>query len=511
MGLFADSLERRDATETTLLSDPAGWLWEAFGVTPTDAGIAVSGKSSLKCTAVYTCINVLGQTCAQVPWNVYRQDGKKKSIAVDRPEHYLLHNEPIATMNSYNFRVALMANILLYGNGYVEIIRDNSNRVRALRLLPAWTVAVYESLDQERLVYKVTRFDGSVDTLDVSDVIHIPCISLDGIAGLSPIAQHRQAVGLALAAEAAGASFFGNGSRPSGYLSSDRPLRPGQREEIQEKWFTKFGGPKNTGKVPVLGSGLKWNALSIPPGDAQYIETRTFQVADIARIYRVPAVLAGLADKSATYASADAFFLAFVKFTMAPWFQAIEQEFDRKLFPNTNSLYCKFDMNGLLRGDAKGRALFYKTLWACGAMSADEIRDWEELDPAPGGDRYFIQQGFMPTDKVDEVLANQGKGQNPTPQQDPGDVNNPDPQMRGAHIAWLKDVADRIGKWETRNPVKVAEAFEPVFANLAEYTRSRGAKLAAPKFAEVLAQEFIPGAEKFAERSVDRFLAGVAK
>jgi HK97 family phage portal protein len=192
-------------------------------------------------------------------------------------------------------------------------------------------VSVYPSLDEESLVYKVTRKNGNIDTLDGSDVIHVPCIALDGVAGLSPISQNRQAIGLALAAEAAGASFFGNGSRPSGYLSLETALKPDQREELEKKWNAAYGGAKNTGKVPVLSGGLKWQQLAISPSDAQYIESREFQIADIARIFRVPAVLIGLADKSATYASAEQFFLAFVKFTLSPWIQAIEQEFNRKL------------------------------------------------------------------------------------------------------------------------------------------------------------------------------------
>jgi HK97 family phage portal protein len=460
VGLFAKLFEGRGAT--TVLSDPADWLWEAFGVVPTDSGLSVSPRSSLQYTAVYGCVNVLAQTIAQVPFEVFRKTGKNKSIASDRTERYLLRTEPNGAMTSSSMRSASMANVLLYGNFYIEIVRDGAARTRALRVLPAETVAAYESLDQDRMIYKITRRNGHIDTLDGSDVIHVPCLSLNGSAGLSPIAQHRQAIGLGLAAEAAGASFFGNGSRPSGFLSSDKAIRPEEREEIERKWFRKFGGSKNSGKVPVLSGGLKWNQLSIPPADAQYIETRNFQAAELARIYRVPAVMIGLADKTATYASAEAFFQSFVQHTILPWAVAIEQEFDRKLFPNTDELYCKLDLNGLMRGDPKSRGIYYKDMFAAGAIQPNEIRDNEGFDPVAGGDRNFVQQGFMPLDKVDEVLAQQGS-QPKAPQQNPNDNQD---QNRAAHVAWMQDVLDRVNKWEKKDQARIAEAMAPVFRSL---------------------------------------------
>jgi HK97 family phage portal protein len=494
MGIFSRAIERRSG-ETTLLSNPEGWLYEAFGISPTDSGVSVGERQALKYSAVYSCVNVIAQSIAQVPWNVCRRsdDGKKQEIARDRAEHYLLHSEPIGTMSSYSFRVAFMANCLLHGNTYIEIVRDGANRVTAFRLIPSTRVMVFESLDQSRLVYQVTRLDGQIDTLDGSDMVHIPCLSLDGIAGLSPIAQHRQAVGLGLAAEAAGAAFFGNGSRPSGYLYSKSRLDEKSKADLEDRW-KKYTGPRSTGKVPILTGDLSWQQLSINPVDAQYLETRVFQISEIARIFRVPAVLIGLADKTSTYASADAFFLAFVKFTLAPWVMAIEQEFDRKVFPNTNKLYCKFDLNGLLRGDPKTRAEFYKTLWSTGAFSSNDILDWEEMDPIAGGDRHFVQQGFMPLDKVDEVLAKQGNKPAPAAGQDQQD------QARSAHLAWLNEVVGRVGKWEKRDRAKVAEAFYPVFQSL----EGRSARDTMP-FCLELADSFNPSDTNFALTAIRQF------
>ena len=502
MGIFSRSIERRDGGLTSTLSSPLGWLYEAFGLNPTESGIAVSERSALKCTAVYACCNVIAQTIAQIPWDVFRREGKKKSVARDRTEHYLLHAEPNPAMTSYSFRVAMMLNVLLYGNLYVEIVRDGANRIKFFRVLPSWTVQVYEALDSDRLVYAVIRRNGQRDTLDGSDVIHVPCLSLDGIAGLSPIEQHRQAVGLSLAAESAGASFFGNGSRLSGYLSSATKLTKDQREQLEDKWFQKFGGARNHGKVPILSGDLKWNQLSIPPADAQYIETRLFQLGDIARIYRVPGVLVGLSE-TATHGSADAFFLSFAKFTITPWVQAVEQEFDRKCFPNTDDLYCKFDLNGLLRGDAKGRASFYKDLWSTGSLSPNDIRDWEELDPIEGGDRWFVQQGFMPLDKVDEVLAAQ-KGNVAAPAGDASDSSNR-AALRSAHLAWLQDVASRVAKWEKRDPARVADAYAPVFRSYGQLAGQITTPEKASDYCSKIALDGTQITADFAERALMRF------
>ena len=504
MGIFTDSLEIRDGLTSTL-SAPLGWLYEAFGNHPTESGVAVSERGSLKCMAVYACINVLAQTIAQVPWDVFRRVGKRKTVARDRTEHYLLHSEPNACMTSYSFRVAFMVNVLLYGNFYIEIVRDGANRAKALRILPSWTVQVYESIDGYRLVYAVTRRNGQRDTLDCSDVIHVPCLSLDGVAGLSPIEQHRQAIGLSLAAESAGASFFGNGSRPSGYLSSATKLTKDQRESLEDKWFNKFSGSRNHGKVPILSGDLKWNQLSIPPADAQYIETRIFQLADIARMYRMPGVLVGLSE-TATHASADAFFLSFAKFTIGPWVQAIEQEFDRKLFPNTDDLYCKFDLNGLLRGDAKGRAEFYQAMWTTGAFSANNILDWEEMDPIDGGDQHFVQQGFAPLDMVDKIVQAQiQRGMvAPAPKSADPNASGARAGIRSAHLAWLQDVQARVKKWEKRDADKVANAFGPVMHSFAIQCGSLSLPQQIDDFCLTVADSDL-SAPDFAQRSIERF------
>jgi HK97 family phage portal protein len=475
----------------TPLSGPADWLYEAFGGTPTDAGIAVSPKSSLKFSAVYSCVNILSQSIAQVPWDVYKRTGdRQRDVARNRAEHYLLHSEPNGKQTSYFFRVCLMASALLHGNGYAELVRDGATRVKSIRFLPSMAVTVCEHPSEDRLVYRITECDGSQRDVDGSDIIHIPCLSLDGCAGMSPIQQHRQGIALALAAEKMGSAFFGNGSRPSGLLYAEGPLKEEQRKQIAEAWQKAYGSAGNTGKTPLLSGGVKWQQLTIPPDDAQFLQTREFQVQEIARIFRVPTILLGVHDKASTYASAEQFFLSFVKFTLVPWAQSIEQEFNRKLFPNDETLYCKLDLNGLMRGDSTARAAFYKAMFDTASISSNDIRELEDLNPIEGGDRYFVQQNLMPVDMVDEVLK--AKAQQPTL------PPAADPQTKSVHVRWLESVVARMRSWKSIEKPKAVAAFDPIFRSWAA-----DSKIDIDAFCRSLAEEAFD--EQFVTRAVARF------
>ncbi len=417
MGLLVSALEFRQSPENprTPLSAPAAWLYEALGAASTDAGIAVSTTSAMRYTAVYSCINILAQGIAQVPWDVMRKNGRIREVADSRYEHYLLHNQPNGKMSSYVFRTTLMTQALSTGNFYAQIIRDGASKVRAIRPICDELVSVAEHPTLDMLVYEVTRKNGLRERLDGIDVIHVPCISLNGYLGLSPIAQARQAIALGLAAEKMGAALFGRGSRPSGVLTYEgAKLRPEQIQQILEAWNAANAGTSNAGGTALLHGGLKWQSTAINPDDAQFLETRAFQVADIARIYRVPPQLLGLKDANPTYASVEQFFKSFVNLSLAPWVTAIEQEFNRKLFPDQSDIYCKLDMRGLMRGDAAARAQFYNTLVNVGALSPNDIRELEDMNPVPGGDQYLVQGALTPLDTIgDQAAADQQPAQQP--------------------------------------------------------------------------------------------------
>ena len=411
MGLIASLTEFRSNPENprTSLSAPAPWLYEAFGVSNTASGESVNATTAMRSTAVYACVNILAQGIASLPWDVYVKEKGKRQVAENRREHYLFHNEPNPEMTSYAFRTMLMSSCLLRGNFYAEIQRDNANRTVAIYPIPAESVKVVNGSNRGELYYEV-QYERGPKRLKATDVVHVPCLSLDGISGLTPIEQAKQAIGLGMAAEKTGAALFGNGAKPSGALVSDQPLNAQQVDGLKKLW-AEFSGAANAGKTPILYGGLKWTPFTMNFDDAQFMELRSFQVADIARIFRVPGVLLGLDDKTSTYASAEQFFLSFVVHTLTPWMTAIEQEFNRKLFPGKTDIYCKLDPRGMMRGDAAGRAEFYNKLFNVGAVSPNDIRELEDMNPVDGGDIYLVPMNMS-------TLENAGKVQEPKPQQE---------------------------------------------------------------------------------------------
>jgi HK97 family phage portal protein len=497
MGLLTKALELRSLEDPRIpLTDAAAWF-DAFGaISRTDAGVDVSVETAMKFAAVYACMNILAQPIAQVPWDVMRVTGDRREVARDRYEHWLLHNEPNGKHTSYVFRTTLMANALGRGNGYAEIVRDGANKARKIIPLTNSPVTVLEHPTQDRLVYEVVRRNGVRERLDGADVIHLPCISLTGDVGLSPVSQMKQGIGLGIAAERAGASLFANGIRPAGMVTSDKALTPKQEEDLNEKYKAAFVGSHNTGKALLMSGGLKWQQLTINPEDAQALQTREFQVADIARGYKVPGQMLGLKDASPTYASAEAFFRAFVTYSLGPWVTAIEQEFNRKLFPNQTDVYCKLDMRGLMRGDSSARATFYKDLFAMGALSPNDIAELEDMNPIEGGDKHFVPLN---------IVSLEAAGKPPVAK--PAAPNATDQALRSAHANWLADVTKRVAKWERRDAGKVAEALAPVFDSLAASVASYGST-EPQNFALELARDLPVSPDiAFADSAIDKFLS----
>jgi HK97 family phage portal protein len=458
VSLFGEVFDFRTSLENprTSLANPAAWLFDAFGIEQSDAGVPVNATTAMKCSAVYACINILAQGVAQVPWDVMRKTGDLRVTADDRYEHWLLHNEPNELMSSYDFRVWYMATCLSRGNVYAEIIRDGAAKSREIRPLPSEAVRILKHPTRYAAVYEVTREDGTQQRLDGSDVLHNHCLSLNGWSGLSPVTQMAQSIGLGLAAEKTGANLFGKGSMLSGLLTSEGPVTKAQEQDIVEAWNKMYSGVRNSGGTAFLKGGLKWQQISINPNDAQFLETREFQVGDIARAFRVPPQMLGLKDANPTYASVEQFFKAFVTLSLSPWVTAIEQEFNRKLFPGKTDIYNKLNMNGLLRGDAATRAAFYQTMVNVGAFCPNDILALEDMNPIEGGDKHLAPSNMTTLEKI---------GEEPPA---PAPVKADPKAARDVYVRWLGDVASRVAKWEKRDNGKVADALYPVLSSMCE-------------------------------------------
>jgi len=386
----------------------------------TTSGKAVNERSAMQMTAVYSCVRILAEAVAGLPLHLYRHtDTGGKEKALEHPLYSLLHSEPNPEMTSFVFRETLMTHLLLWGNAYAQIIRNGKGEVIALYpLMPNKTVVDRDA--NGRLYYTYYRGnDERIQSTDAKvmlrpcDVLHIPGLGFDGLVGYPPIAMAKNAIGMAIACEEYGAKFFANGATPGGILEHPGTIKDPQR--VRESWQNTFGGSGNANKVAVLEEGMKYTPISVSPEQAQFLETRKFQINEIARIFRIPPHMVGDLEKS-SFSNIEQQSLEFVKYTLEPWIIRWEQAIERALLNESEKkrYFVKFNLEGLLRGDYQSRMNGYATARQNGWMSANDIRELENLDRIPteeGGDLYLIN-GNMTKLKDAGIFAGKENAQN---------------------------------------------------------------------------------------------------
>ena len=388
----------------------------------------------MQMTAVYSCVRILAEAVAGLPLHVYRDgaDGGKEKAA-DHPLYKVLHDQPNPEMTSFVFREALMTHLLLWGNAYAQIIRNGRGDVIGLYPLMPSRMNVGR-LDSGALFYDYQTMPGEVpgDTglvrLAATEVLHIPGLGFDGLVGYSPIAMAKNAIGMAQACEDYGASFFANGAAPGGVLEHPGTIKDTTR--VRESWQANFGGAKNGNKIAVLEEGMKYTPISMSPEQAQFLETRKFQMGEIARIFRIPPHMIGDLDKS-SFSNIEQQSLEFVKYTLDPWVIRFEQAITAKLLTEgeRRSVYVKFNLEGLLRGDYASRMNGYAVARQNGWMSANDIRELENLDridEAEGGDLYLVNGNMLPLNLAGAYATTQtpnSEDENPAP--DPPEQQKP--------------------------------------------------------------------------------------
>lgn len=391
MSIFSGLFRSRDKPKNRV---GGGWSFLFGGTT---SGKAVNERTAMQTSAVYACVRILAESVAGLPLHVYERTANgSKSTKPSHPLYRLLHDEPNREMTSFVFRETLMSHLLLWGNAYAQIIRDGRGFPIALYpLLPdRMTVDRNESGE---LVYTYQSDKGQVK-LRRENVLHIPGLGFDGLIGYSPIAMAKNAVGLALATEDYGATFFANGANPGGVLEHPGVIKPEQADRLRESWQSQFGGA-NAHKVAVLEEGLKFHQMSIPPEQAQFLETRKFQINEIARIFRVPPHMVGDLEKS-SFSNIEQQSLEFVKYTLDPWVVRWEQSLQQALIlPSEKAtIFIKFNLDGLLRGDYQSRMQGYSTGIQNGFMSVNDVRSLEDMNlltSEEGGDLHFVNGNMV--------------------------------------------------------------------------------------------------------------------
>ena len=387
---------------TQMLSpeDPAAPLWPISwgeGIGGNDSGIQINELNSRSASGVLACTRVISEAAAAYPKEIYQDMPDGKRLATEHALYPIIHDAPNPMMTNFVFWVGIITQACLSGNGYAQIQRDGSNRARALWPMPSGSTRPVR--ENGVLSYKVTINGGERDVA-AADMIHIPFLSLNGIEGQSPITLRRQGLGMSMAAERFGAMLFGKGARPSGVLETTGILKPEQKANLKASWQEGTSGANAMG-VALLEPGITFKPLTIDPKDAQFLETRKYQLEEICRDYRVPAHMVGILER-ATHSNAEQLGYDFSTYTMLAWVLMIEQELNRKLFAGTR-FYVKLNMDVFLRGDFETRMAGYQIMRNVGVLNGNDICRMEAWAPIPdeqGGNIRIVPMNYMSLERM---------------------------------------------------------------------------------------------------------------
>lgn len=385
----------------------------------TSSGKTVNEKTAMQTSAVYACVRILAETIASLPLHTYKYTENGKEKAIEHHIYSLLSEEPNPEMTSFVFRETLMGHLLLWGNAYAQIIRDGRGKVLALYPLLPNRMTVDRASNGE-IYYTYIRSEEDNPSLKGygqvylrnDEVLHIPGLGFDGLIGYSPIAMAKNAVGMAIATEEYGASFFANGANPGGVLEHPGVVKDPKR--VRESWNSVYQGSSNAHRVAVLEEGMKFQSIGIPPEQAQFLETRKFQLNEIARLFRIPPHMIGDLDKS-SFSNIEQQSLEFVKYTLDPWVIRWEQALKRSLLSEEEKkkYFIKFNVDGLLRGDYQSRMNGYATGRQNGWLSTNDIRELENLNRISeelGGDLYLINGNMTKLKDAGAFANNKNSG-----------------------------------------------------------------------------------------------------
>ena len=408
MGIFTGLFKSRDKPQNSYDSPSYTYF---FG--RANSGKRVTDRTALQHIAVYACVRVLSEAIAQLPLHVYQYTENGKERVPQHPLYFLLHDQPNPEMTSFVFRETLMSHLLIYGNAYAQIIRNGRGDVVGLYPLMPDKIKVDRD-EHNNLIYIYSRYDeanphikeqGDI-TLRAEQVLHIPGLGFDGLVGYSPIAMAKNAIGISLACEDYGASFFANGASPSAVLEHPGVIK--NPERVREAWQRAYSG-SNAHRTCVLEEGMKYTPISIPNNEAQFLETRKFQIEEIARLYRVPLHMIGDLDH-ATFSNIEQMSLEFVMYTLSPWLVRWEQSLMKALLSDLDKgkYFIKFNVDGLLRGDYASRMQGYSVGIQNGFLCPNDVRELEDMNLIPaekGGFTYMVNGSMTPLSSAGAAYA----------------------------------------------------------------------------------------------------------
>ncbi|MCG3463117.1 phage portal protein [Xenorhabdus bovienii] len=397
-GLFRKSADPMTSRE---LSELIGLSYDTY------TGRRVSPRMAMQLTAVFSCVRVLAESVGMLPCSLYEQLARGSKRATRERLNTLLSVKPNNYMTPQEFWELLIACLCLRGNFYAYKVRALGEVVELLPLEPG---SVVPKLNSDWLPeYQVTFPNGETATLTQNEIWHVRIFTLDGLTGLSPIAYARQAIGLGLATEEHGSRLFGNGAVTSGVLQTDQSLTDDAFDRLKADFESRHQGLVNAHKPMILEMGLQWKQISLSAEDAQFLETRKFQLEEICRIFRVPLHMVQNTDR-ATFNNIENLGIGFINYSLVPYLTRIEQRINAGLVKSNKQgqFYAKFNTGALLRGDMKSRFEAYTRGINWGIYSPNECRELEELNPREGGDIYLTPMN---------MTSDPGSAQKPNPEE----------------------------------------------------------------------------------------------
>jgi HK97 family phage portal protein len=486
------------------LQEPDRWLVEYAGGHPTASGQTMTERTAMQLSAVWCAVGLISDSIATSPLCIFEKlpDGSRRE-ADEHPLYPLLHDQPNDEMTAFTFWKTEVSHKLLWGNLYGEIERNGAGQPIALwplrpdRTFPRRLLGP-GGKETGELIYVARSSGGPEIELRPGQVLHSMGYSHDGLRGLSPVALHRESLGLSMAAADYGARFFGNDARPGGVLEVPTSLKPEAAKRLKESWEEAHRGGDQAHRVAVLEQGVKWAATSMSNDDAQYILTRTFQLSEISRMFHVP--LHKLAELThATFSNIEDQEIEYVKGAVLPIAEAIEQEIFRKLIkptlPPGKNYYAEFNLEGAMRGDPESRAKYYDVMWKDGFMVADEVRAKENLNPYPDGigKKPFVPVTQQPIERAlnpptpppagdsgasggGKLLPQPGKPANAAPADEPAakrlrELADRRRQMASAYVPLLAHVGERLARKEAAALSRAGVDADNFFREHTEYVR----------------------------------------
>jgi HK97 family phage portal protein len=440
-------------------ADDDRWYAPFLGL-ETNAGAKVDYTTAMGIPAVWACTRIIAESIASLPLHLYIRKGRGKDRMPSHPLYPLLHDKPNPEMSAMSFRETFSYHILHWGNAFAEKEMDQLGRVKALWPIGPDRVEVMRDRDTREIFYKVRVEDtGKTQNLQKDQVLHIPGLSYNGVVGFSPITKMREAIGFALATEEYGARFFGAGTHPSLVVSHPSKLSPTAHKNLSDSLADKYSGLGKSHRLLLLEEAMKVEKIGFSPEDSQFLQTRAFELAEVCRIWRVPLHLVQEYSKGTSYASNEQQSLEFVIHTLRPWLVRFEQGYNNQLFATDlerRRYFFEHLVDGLLRGDITARYEAYTKGRNWGWLSADDIRELENMNPLPEG------KGDVYLQPLNMVEA----GTPPPPQAPPpaqSEPNSPEPQAIANY--WKEKTSE----------MAIIEPYRGIFTDAIEQILSREA------------------------------------